>query len=307
MTSTLSTGPIEVVIRTQDVYRTAAFLSVFGLQPTWTPALSKHAAIRLYGEDGPLEQLRLETVGQSSSVRLVQTHRSVRALEEFELGGYGIDFYSTDVYLSRDLAVAAGATRVEPVEWYEDGQRLVEAQIIEPDGTFAVFAPQMEAISRLHPSAIDDDPDLLHSELCMTSWVVEPSQREAERRFWIEEFGMRAILDTAMDPADMKTLMNVSRPEPISSLQLGADGFPCLIDLLTYDENVAVSRPGVSALAAVVMTAATVADDAVIAERGDGPRRVERRISPAGIPVEVWETPDQRPSFHDVRAVTTLD
>jgi hypothetical protein len=291
-------GPVEVVIRASDIYATTSYLSVFGQQPRWLPELSPDSAERLYGLPRQVTpQIVSGRSGIPSAIRIIEGAAS--PLTEFTVGGVGVDFYTSDVELSARLAAVRGTVPAPPLTWYEAGHPLTEARAVDPSGTFAVYLPQMDAASRLHPSSFDDADSVLHSELVMTSWFVDRSVREAEREFWSTTLGMRSVLDVEMDSTDMQVLNGLSRPETMSSLQFAADGYPCIIDLLSYPQLDLDSRdPNSGALIAIVVEVSDGHQLKSLTELGTltsenhslGSHPVVILFSPSGIRVIVRET-----------------
>ena len=293
----VTAGPVEVIIRTADIHAAAAYLGVFGQHPRWLPELSADTADRLFGLPAEItEQLAVGRYGIRSSIRLVRG--SPPPLEEFTAGGVGVDFYTSDVDLSAKLAAVRGTVSAPPLAWEEDGQQLIEARAVDPSNTFSVFTPQMQAVSRLHPSSFDSATNELHSELVMTSWFVDRLVLNAEKSFWTDILGLRVILDTVMDAADMQILNGLSRPEVMSSLQFVQDGFPCVIDLLSYPElDLADRDPNSGALIGLVLEVNEIRQLEALAALGEwkldtdthGEHPVVTLSSPSGIRVIVRE------------------
>lgn len=293
-----ATSVSDIVIRATDPLATAAFLTTFGAAIELLPPIPPAQSAERYGEAVQLAQFRAATPGTFGGVRVVETRRAVRHLEPFTAGGYGIDYYTSDVELAARLATRRATLPAPPLAWQEDGQELIEARLVDPSDTFAVFLPQMERISRLHPSALDDDPARMYSELCMTSWIVPDGMIADERAFWTEVAGLDVVLETEMDAADMGTLMG-HRAAPLRSIQFAKPGSPCLVDLLSYptiDVDGHLAGGAVAAIALDVPAAGLPAfgcrrsktAGSMIADRGRGPEQLTLAATPSGIPLELW-------------------
>ncbi|WP_200332033.1 hypothetical protein [Leucobacter sp. L43] len=287
----------EIVLRSEDPLKTAAFLTSFGTAVEWLPPIPLDQARRWYGADRELQQLRVATPATRGAVRVLESITPLRRLRPFTEGGYGIDFYTSDVQFASHTVARRGHLPAPPLAWFEEKEELIEARLEDPTGTYAVFLPQMDQVSRLHPSLIDITPNRLYSELCMTSWIIKREDREAERDFWGEQLGLRSVIDTDMDATDMGTLMG-HVPAPLHSMQFALDGSPCLIDLLSYElGQVTSADPQTSAISAIVLDtspdmAAKISGGEVPEEanRGRGREKVVRTQSPSGIPLELWST-----------------
>lgn len=285
----------DVIIRTQEMHEAAAFLSLYGMRPNWTPPLPAATAKFLYGEFHELRQLRMNRPGASTGILLVETKQDIPKLKEFTKGGYGIDFYTTDMNASVQLTAQRTAIPAPPIAWEEAGVNIIEVRVADPTSTYAVFLPQMHPESRLHFSQIDNNAAQLHSELCMTSWIIDKSELEDERAFWRDTLEMKVVLDTDMDAEPMQVLMGHSKPAAMTSLQFAYDHSACLVDLLTYpDISIAQQEPKHGALCALALTVTPdtfrrlVPDREVTADIGSGPKRVGLVYSPSGIPVQIW-------------------
>lgn len=293
------TSVSDIVIRAADPLATAAFLTTFGAAVEWLPPIPAAQAEERYGEHAQLGQFRAATPGTVGGVRIVETGRAVRGLRPFTAGGYGIDYYTSDVELAARLVTRRASLPAPPLAWQEDGQELIEARVVDPTDTFAVFLPQMERVSRLHPSTLDDDQTRMYSELCMTSWIVPDHAIADERAFWTEIAGLDVVLETEMDAADMGTLMG-HRSAPLRSIQFAKPGSPCLIDLLSYPTiDVDGQRIADGAVAAIALDVPAVGLPAfggrrsktagsMIADRGRGPEQLTLAATPSGIPLELW-------------------
>lgn len=285
----------EVVIRSESPLQTTAFLTTFGGAVETLPPIPHELAHAWYGATRELRQLRVATPGSTGAVRVVESTSSLRRLTPFTEGGYGIDYYTSDVHLASRMAARRGHLPAPPLAWQEDDQELIEARLEDPSATYAVFLPQMERTSRLHPSLLDADPHRMYSELCMTSWIIPRENRDAECAFWTEQLGLTVVIDTEMDGKDMGTLMGHA-PEPLHSVQFALQGSPCLVDLLSYGEGrITPADTNMSAVAAIALGASRDVAARINphtrpmqADRGRGSEYVTRTTSPSGIPLEIW-------------------
>lgn len=304
--------PEVTVIGATDLYRTAAFLSIFGAQPQPAPSIPASVAAELYGVDAEVAQLVLRTPGAQGSVRLVQTPHSAPSFEPLVAGPYGIDFYTTDIELTLRLAEAADATGFSPVVGYESegtvahdkvADRLqYESRFLAPDD-MSVFLTDVSTSAVAFPTVLTDDPDRLHSELLMLCWVVEDA--DEEKRFWSAEAGMEAVVDVFCGAEEMRQLMAHPTATPLRCVNVADEGKHRRMEFMAYPDERLGRRPdwplsgGLHAAGFYVedldaaMSALPTASFGipVVADEGNGPRRVVAGRSPGSVRFELWERP----------------
>ncbi len=310
MSREVLTHPEVTVIGATDIYRAAAFLSIFGAQPEPVPSIPASVAAELYGVDAELAQLVLRTPGAQGSVRLVQTPNAAPPFEPLVAGPYGIDFYTTDMELTLRLAEAAGATGFSPVVGYESegtvshdkvADRLqYEARLLAPD-EMSVFLTDVSTSAVAFPTALTGDLDRLHSELLMLCWVVEDI--EVEKRFWSAEAGMDVVVDVFCGAEEMQQLMAHPTATPLRCVNVADADKHRRMEFMAYPDEQLGRRPdwpltgGLHAAGFYVddieeaMRALPTASfgTPVVADDGNGPLRAVAGSSPGSVRFELWE------------------
>lgn len=302
--------PEVTVIGATDIYRTAAFLSIFGAQPESAPSIPAAVAAALYGVDADLPQLLLRTPGVDGAVRLVQTPHAAPPFEPLVTGPYGVDYYTTDMDLTLRLAEAAGATGTSPLVGYESegtvgheklADRLqYEARFLAPDD-MSVFLTDVSTSAVAFPTALTKDADRLHSELLMLCWVVDDI--EGEKRFWSTEAGLDVVVDVFCGAAEMQQLMAHPTATRLRCVNVADPGKHRRMEFMAYPDEHVGRRPDwpltaglhaagfyVDDIDAAMRALSTATFGApVIADEGNGHRRAVAGSSPGSVRFELWE------------------
>ncbi|WP_106396407.1 hypothetical protein [Actinocorallia populi] len=234
MTLPLS-SPDAVVLGTNTMDATAAFLQNLGFTETSKTVLSSDAAQALYGLTGEAEQRTYavrDASGQSlpGRIRLVHTDEEPLEYNAYRTGGHAIDVYCLDQEKGSLLAREGGA---------EVGETAVfKTAFFTMSGTFCIIpgggpVVLLSAERRL-PSVLDDDPSRLHSQVHSLIWIVP------ELAPSLEFFAAAGLPETRRnvfgpDP-DVAALMALPEPAPFSmALLADAAMTPSRLELLAFD------------------------------------------------------------------------
>jgi hypothetical protein len=297
--TSLVRGPREFVIGTVNFPQTAAFLSAYGFYPEALPVPDARAAAVLYGVDHRVDQWIFRTIDKvGASIRVVSGANDTGPMVPFECGPHGIDVFTRNVDLTAEIAHKAGGSVAKPVPWtLTPGEPLSEARVVAPGGGWAFYSVQTD---HMDPSVLDHEPDRLHSNLVMISWVVAPELMEAERDFWVSKAGFTKVLDEFLAEDEMMRLQLQPRPARMESVHfVGADN-EVRVDLLSYPDEPAVHRaewPMRAGLhsavlytddlgAAIEQLGVAVSEEVTVLET-DGVSRAVTGSSPGGIRFEL--------------------
>jgi catechol 2,3-dioxygenase-like lactoylglutathione lyase family enzyme len=214
----MTLSPTHAVIGTTDLTRTAAFLQVFGFEPSVRRPVAPDVAQALYGLDEATEEVVLSTPGAARGwLRLVRTPHGAADLGPFALGAHAIDLYGRDIDRSAAVAAAAGG-RCGPIGRYRMGPLAIdEVQATGPDHLVIV----MIAVDRRRPSVLDVEPSRLFSELHAAVWTT--ADIDAVLPFWREQAGLQVLHDVTTSEPAVSRFMELPRPDTRLRLTVLAD------------------------------------------------------------------------------------
>jgi catechol 2,3-dioxygenase-like lactoylglutathione lyase family enzyme len=298
--------PETAVLGATDLAATVAFLSIFGCVARTAPAVGGDAAQALYGVDGPLRQVVLETPGAVGRLRVVETPHAPQPFAPLRVGPYGLDFYASDVELSIALARATGAEATELVEYAVHGAVMLseepqfETRYVGPDA-LSVYVTDIAISGHVFPTVLDREPQRLHSEPNMLCWVVD--DLDAARAFWTGEAGLEVVVDRFEGAEGMLDLMAHPYPTPLRTVNVADADRTRRIELMHYTEAEVDQRPswplhgGLHAAgfevddldAAIAALPSARFEPPCIADDGRGPARAAAGSAPGGVRFELWE------------------
>jgi len=234
-------SPSHVLIGATDVARMSVFLGRLGLEPAGSGRLDAAAARALYGIEAPLEERVLRAPGaRQGHVVVLSTPHAAPAVGPFDRGAHAIDFYTTDIRRSLDLAREAGAETHDFAEYKVGPLTIREGKAVGPDGLYVVFIE----VDRRRPSLLDTDPSRLHSEIHSAVWVVDSV--DAALPFWRDALGMKLLLDATVREPGVAKFMGLPRPDTPLRLAVLADEAlrPIRYELIEFPEDRGGVRPG---------------------------------------------------------------
>ena len=221
----------HAVLGASDLDATAAFLGALGFAAGPIRDLPVDVGTALYGLDRPSRELTMTAAGRAvGAVRVVHTEIAAPAPDPYRRGGHALDLYTTDIERSGEVSRAAGAA-VGPLADYDFGPvHLRQSQATGPDGIPVVF---VEIAHRL-PSALDEQPDLLHSELHSVVWAVDDI--EAATGFWTDVVGLELRSRFPITEPAVPAFMGLPRPTPLVMAVLTGPGAAApRMELLAYE------------------------------------------------------------------------
>jgi hypothetical protein len=308
--------PDVSVIGSTDLARTAAFFSIFGSHPERLPDIGSAAAEALYGLEGPLAQWALVTpFAPHHRLVLVLTPNSPEPFAPLVAGAYGLDYFSTDLDLTLELAAGAGATGISPVVSYGEEPtinadrvgtyRNSEARFVGPDEISIFVTNVHNSHSAGYPTLLQERPEMMHSEMLQLCWVSAEIDRDLD--FWLEEAGFQLLGDGFPESSEMANLMAHPRVTPLRDLAITAQGSvvnKTKIELMGYPQETVTRRADWPLRGGLHAAGFTVEDDlevvikslpsasfgeVVTTDRGHGPQRAVRATSPDGLRFELWQ------------------
>lgn len=242
---TLLSSPDAVVLGTNTMDATAAFLETIGFAETDRTVLSADASQALYGLSGEAEQ-RTFAVRDASGralpgrIRVVRTDEEPLEYDPYRTGGHAVDVYCLDQEEGSRLAKEGGAEVGETVVFATKFFTLSGTFCIIPGGGPVVL---LGSENRL-PSALDDDPSRLFSQVHSLIWTVP--DLEAALGFFAAA-GLPEVRRNVFqaDPA-VAGLMALPEPVPFTMALLADEQkTPSRLELLGFDAEVpSVPDPG---------------------------------------------------------------
>lgn len=219
-----STRPLEtswvsqVTLGSNNPMKTAAYLAVYGHSSFAAAELSSEAAMRLYGIASPSRQVVMRPSDLRGEIRIVETGMHARAMEPFQTGIHGIDLYTSDIDLSRAIAIAAGGIASQPVSYSAGSFSILELRILSAEQDFAIFIS--EVAPRPFPSALDQQPERQFSDQVTVVAFVDEKDVPAETEFWTETAGLELFRkDMEFDDDDMLSLMELPFKSRMGAVQ----------------------------------------------------------------------------------------
>lgn len=236
----------QVTLVSNNPAKTAAYLAAYGHSSFAASDLSCEAAERLYGATASLRQMVMRPSDLPGEIRIVETDKPPRAMAPFQSGIHGIDFYTSDIAHSREVAIAAGGLASSPVVYAAGQIAILESRILSADQDFAIFIS--EVAERPFPSALDRQPTRQFSDQVTIVAFVDESDVAAETEFWTEKAGLQLFRkDMEFDDDDMQSLMDLPFKARMGAVQFCDREKRRRLELLFY-KNVKCPRPGAPGL-----------------------------------------------------------
>jgi catechol 2,3-dioxygenase-like lactoylglutathione lyase family enzyme len=231
--STQATHVDHVVVGASDPTAMTAFFRTLGFATVAASELAADAADALYGLTGPTREVVLGVPGVvTGRLRIIEVPPDGgHARDGFRRGGHAIDLYTTDMAASVEAASAAGAL-VGPVADYPFGPvHLTQAMAIGPDGVEVVFV----GIDHRLPSALDERPALLHSQVHSLVWSVDDI--DAVTSFFTDVVGLDLRSSFPIDVPAVSDFMMLAHHAPIRmTVMASSDVAPPRFELLAYGD-----------------------------------------------------------------------
>ncbi|MEO3786021.1 hypothetical protein ABGB12_22050 [Actinocorallia sp. B10E7] len=234
MTPSLS-SPDAVVLGTNTMDATAAFLQNLGFAEVDRTVLTADASQALYGLTGEAEQRTFavrDASGQAlpGRIRVVRTDEEPLPYDAYRTGGHAIDVYCLDQEEGSRLAKEGGADVGETTVFKTPFFTLTGTFCIIPGGGPVVL---LGAERRL-PSVLDNDPSRIFSQVHSLIWVVPELGPSLE---FFAAAGLPEVRRNVFD-ADPAVAGLMALPEPVPfSMALLADeqSTPSRLELLGFD------------------------------------------------------------------------
>lgn len=231
----------QVTLGSNNPAKTAAYLAAYGHSSFAASDLSCEAAGRLYGAAASARQIVVRPSDLPGEIRIVETDRTPRAMAPFQTGIHGIDFYTSDIAHSREVAIAAGGLASQPVVYAAGKAEILESRILSADQDFAIFIS--EVAERPFPSALDRQPNRQFSDQVTIVVFVDERDVAAETEFWTEKAGLQMFRkDMEFDDDDMQSLMDLPFKARMGAVQFCDREKRRRLELLFY-KNVKSPRP----------------------------------------------------------------
>lgn len=274
-------SPVGAVVAASALEPTVALLERLDLTVTALGSLPPS----LYGGPGRWADLASASRG---TVRVVEVPGPAVRRGPFDGGPAALDLYSRDLQRSLDLACTGHGPRVR----IELGPLVMhQVRLQGPDGLPVVL---IDASSR-RPSRLDDQPQVLHSEVHSLVWVV-PSIDEALPLFTAA--GLVVAFDLPLTSAAVSEVMGLPRPDVPIRMAMLSDAVqrPMRLELFEFPSDTGDPFDPTPA-AGTVWPVFEVADlPAALTlpwtERGEAVevagRAVSRCVAPGGVVVELW-------------------
>ncbi len=184
MSTPILSYPRTAVVGATDLTRMAQFCSAFGMLPRKRRTVLSDIARALYGLDQTTEEIEMYTPGSNRTVRIVQTPHPAVPFAPLTMGPYGVDFFSRDIDLTLDMARAAGGHNFTDLVGYgwdqsvhpgsEDAPKTCNEVLLQGPDEFTVYVTDINKSPDRYHSLLDEDPQLVNSELIMLVWVTDP-------------------------------------------------------------------------------------------------------------------------------------
>lgn len=292
----------QVTLGSNNPAKTAAYLAAYGHSSFAAADLSDEAAGRLYGAVASTRQIVMRPSDLAGEIRIVSTDKLPRAMAPFQTGIHGIDFYTSNIAHSREIAIAAGGLASQPVVYTAGKVTILESRILSGDGDFAIFISQVA--DRPFPSVLDRQPDRQFSDQVTIVVFVDERDVAAETEFWTEKAGLLLFRkDMEFDDEDMQSLMDLPFKARMGAVQFCDHKKRRRLELLFY-KNVKCPRPEGTGLTPGLHSIGFPVEDlgAAIAgfgnvpftapshvDFGGGPTLAAAATSPGGIRFELFE------------------
>jgi hypothetical protein len=233
-------APHEVVIGTSDISAGSRLWEVLGYEVVAEDTYDADHAALSYRLDAPTtwRRLALPSRPDRGTVRLVATPHAPVARPVTSLGPLAVDVYTADLDRSLGLLTDAGIAH-GPRGTIDLGALVMhQAEVITSDGWRLVL---VEANHR-RPSALDDDPDLLHSEVHSVLWTV-PSIEEATPAF--EQAGLTQTHVFPIRHPELARIISLPDSDTLLRMNLLVDDEqrPIRVELCEFPEDATADAP----------------------------------------------------------------
>lgn len=235
MTPPLLSSPDAVVLGTNTLDATSAFLETIGFAETDRTVLTAEAAQALYGLGREAEQRTFavrNAAGEAlpGRIRVVHTDEEPLEYDAYRTGGHAIDVYCLDQEEGSRLAKGSGA---------EVGETTVfKTPFFTLSGTFCIIPGGGPVVllgsERRLPSVLDEDPSRIFSQVHSLIWIVPELGPSLE---FFAAAGLPEVRRNVFeaDPA-VAALMALPEPAPFSMALLADEGStPSRLELLAFD------------------------------------------------------------------------
>ena len=229
-------SPRDVVVGSSNLDATAAFLAVFGFEPTGAATLPAEAAHALYGLEGPVEERLYAAPGtELGRVRCVASPTPPRRYAPFDARPFAIDLFCTDIEASVRLATAAGF-HSSPITDHRFGP--VQIREVEITGPDHVVITLLQPSAGRRSSILDREPERLHSEVHAFVWSATDLDDRLD--YWKRQ-GLALVTDAVLDTPGMGALVGVPDEDVRMRLTVLADteGRPIRLEYVDF-----LGKPG---------------------------------------------------------------
>lgn len=223
----------QVTLGSNNPVQTAAYLAAFGHTSFAAPEIGEEAAETLYGNTNPLKQVLVRPSDLPGEIRIIETDKAAYAMKPFQSGLHGVDYYTSNLSHSKEIAVAAGGNASQPVVYAAGKASILESRVLSKDEDFAVFIS--EVAERPFPSALDQQPHRQFSDLVTVVAFVNEKDVPAEIDFWTETAGLELFRkDLEFDDNDMQALMDLPSKARMGAVQFCDSQKRRRLELLFY-------------------------------------------------------------------------
>ncbi len=223
----------HVAVGASDLAAMTSFFEALGFVPVGASELTAETAAALYGLPGPTREVVLGVPGvETGRLRIVEVPGDEgHERDGFRRGGHAIDLYTSDMAASVQAASDSGA-HVGPVADYPFGPvHLTQAMAIGPDGVEVVFV----GIDHRLPSVLDEQPELLHSQVHSLVWSVD--EIDAVTSFFTDVVGLDLRSSFPIDVPEVSDFMMLAHHAPIRmTVMASSDVAPPRFELLAYGD-----------------------------------------------------------------------
>ena len=292
----------RVTLGSNDPVKTAAYLAAYGHTSSAAPDIVREAARGLYGLDGPLRQIVARPSDLSGEIQIIGTPNQPKRMEPFQAGYHGLDFYTSDIGHSRDVAIAAGGVASNPTVYAAGKASILESRILAKDLEYALYIT--EVADRPFPSALDSQPKRQYSDIVTVVAFVDERDVEAETEFWTKNAGLELFRkDLEFDGDSMQALMDLPSKATMGAVQFCDRRRRRRLELLFYRDTDAVRSTSAQLSPGLHSIGFPVADldravkafsdvtfcDAQTVDCGHGSAATVSALSPSGLRFELFE------------------
>lgn len=250
-------SPRDIVVGASNLEATVGFLTMFGFEVRASAVLPAPAAGALYGLDAAADEVLMVVPGaELGRVRVVATPYPPRTFAAFDARPVALDLFSTDVEVSRALAIEHGYD-VSPITDHHLGPVVIrEVAVTGPDDLKVTLLWQTAG---RRPSILDREPGRLHSEVHAFVW--SDSELDVTLRLW-ESLGLAKLLDVVLDTPGLGELVGVAEEDLKMRLAVLADAAaqPVRVEFVEFLGRPATLQPTLPLAAGLHAPAFEVAD-----------------------------------------------